>query len=477
MVPFLSALDAFFWGPGTLALLVGTGVFLTLRTHFLPLRDLGWAIRTALGRDARQQKSSGGISPFSALMTALAATVGTGNIVGVATALTAGGPGALVWMELAALAGLSTKFAECLLAVKYRARSHQGGYRGGPMYVLHRRLGLRRLGAVYALFTLLASFGIGGMVQSNAIAQALETSFAVPAPAAGAATAILALLVLLRGGRAVASVSAALVPGMALVYLSAGTAVIAGHLDRLPEALGTMLRCAFSPGAVAGGGLGAAVSALDAARWGVARGVFSNESGLGSAAISAAAAATHSPVRQGYISMTSTFFDTCLVCTVTGLAICCFWCAGAGGRRRPHPAGLPLRAGPDRRGAGEPFHRPLRLLLHPGLGVPGRDGGRLPAGREVRPPLSSAAGGSGGLGRGTAYRGGLFALRPGQRPDVPAKPLLPSLPFRRGSPGRPGLSAPHPAKKAEIFRNDVAFSMENDMISPVQKFEAKDLIP
>ena len=323
MVPFLSALDAFFWGPGTLALLVGTGVFLTLRTHFLPLRDLGWAIRTALGRDARQQKSSGGISPFSALMTALAATVGTGNIVGVATALTAGGPGALVWMELAALAGLSTKFAECLLAVKYRARSHQGGYRGGPMYVLHRRLGLRRLGAVYALFTLLASFGIGGMVQSNAIAQALEASFAVPAPAAGAATAILALLVLLRGGRAVASVSAALVPGMALVYLSAGTAVIAGHLDRLPEALGTMLRCAFSPGAVAGGGLGSAVSALDAARWGVARGVFSNESGLGSAAISAAAAATHSPVRQGYISMTSTFFDTCLVCTVTGLAICC----------------------------------------------------------------------------------------------------------------------------------------------------------
>ena len=323
MVPFLSALDAFFWGPGTLALLVGTGVFLTLRTHFLPLRDLGWAIRTALGRDARQQKSSGGISPFSALMTALAATVGTGNIVGVATALTAGGPGALVWMELAALAGLSTKFAECLLAVKYRARSHQGGYRGGPMYVLHRRLGLRRLGAVYALFTLLASFGIGGMVQSNAIAQALETSFAVPAPAAGAATAILALLVLLRGGRAVASVSAALVPGMALVYLSAGTAVIAGHLDRLPEALGTMLRCAFSPGAVAGGGLGAAVSALDAARWGVARGVFSTSPGLAPPPSLPPRPPPTPRSARDTSSITSTFFDTCLVCTVTGLAICC----------------------------------------------------------------------------------------------------------------------------------------------------------
>ena len=321
MTAFLTALDHFLWGPGTLVLLMGTGLFLTVRTRFLPWRNLGWAIRSALGREARRTGADGAVSPFSSLMTALAATIGTGNIVGVATALTAGGPGALVWMELAAMAGLSTKFAECLLAVKYRRRSH-GELYGGPMYVMRDRLGSKWLGALFAFFAVCASFGIGSMVQANAIAESLDTAFSIPATVTGPVTAALALLILLGGARQVSAVSAVMVPAMAVFYLAAGLAVIAGNLEQLPGALLAMLQCAFSPRAAAGGAVGTA-SMLAAARWGVARGVFSNESGLGSAAISAAAAATDSPVRQGYISMTGTFFDTMVVCTVTGFAICC----------------------------------------------------------------------------------------------------------------------------------------------------------
>lgn len=323
----LETIDALLWGPGTLALLLGTGIFLTLRTRFLPWRNLGYALRSALGREARQAGADG-VSPFSALMTALAATVGTGNIVGVATALVAGGPGALVWMELSALFGMATKFSECMLAVKFRRKNRRGEWSGGPMYVMRDALGPGHLGGVmgglFALFAVCASFGIGSMTQANSISGALRSVFAVPVRVTGPVVSVLSLLVILGGIRSISRVSSVVVPAMALFYLLSGVAVILGNLARLPAAVLTIFRCAFSPRSALGGAVGTlTASGLDAARWGVSRGVFSNEAGMGSAAISAASAATGSPVRQGYINMTGTFFDTIVICTVTGLAICC----------------------------------------------------------------------------------------------------------------------------------------------------------
>ena len=321
---WLRTLERILWGPGTLALLLGTGAFLTVRLRFLPWRNLGWALRSVLSRESRRG-GGGGVSPFSALMTALAATIGTGNIVGVATALTAGGPGALVWMEVSALLGMAPKFAECALAVKYRRRDCRGRPYGGPMYVMAAALGRpgAALGTLFALFAVGASFGIGSMTQANSMAVALQASFSLPPLAVGAATAVLALVIILGGVRGVSRVSTVLVPAMALLYLGAGLAVILGNWRSLPQAVGEILLRAVSPRAAAGGAAGAAVSSFwNTLRWGVARGVFSNEAGLGSAAISAASARTDSPARQGYISMTGIVFDTLILCTVTGLAIC-----------------------------------------------------------------------------------------------------------------------------------------------------------
>ena len=314
----LKTINELRWGPGTLALLLGSGVFLTLRLRFLPWRNLGYALRSALGREARQAGRNG-VSPFSALMTALAATIGTGNIVGVATALAAGGPGALVWMEVSALFGMALTFSECTLAVKYRRRDRRGAWCGGPMYVMSAALGRpgRWMAAVFSAFAAAASLGIGSMTQANSIAGALGAVAGTPARLAGLVTAGLALVMLLGGIRSISRVTSVLVPVMAALYLAAGLAVILGNLPRLPAGLAEIFRCALSPQAAAAGTLGTAL------RWGVARGVFSNEAGLGSAAIAAAAAETDSPVRQGYIGMTGVFFDTLVICTVTGLAICC----------------------------------------------------------------------------------------------------------------------------------------------------------
>ena len=312
----LNAVNELMWGPGTLALLLGTGVFLTLRMRLLPWRRLGFALRSALGREARQPGKDG-VSPFSALMTALAASIGTGNIVGVATALVAGGPGALVWMELSALFGMATIFAESFLAVRYRRRDPQGQWVGGPMYVLEAAFGRRNggtLAAVFALFAVGASLGIGSMTQSNSIAGALESAFGLPVWTVGAVTAALALAIILGGIRSISKVAAALVPVMGAVYLAAGLAVIVGNWGNLPGSVADIFRCAFSP---------RAAGWMTAARWGVARGVFSNEAGLGSAGIAASAVDRADPVRQGYISMTGAFFDTIVICTVTGFAICC----------------------------------------------------------------------------------------------------------------------------------------------------------
>ena len=323
---WVRVVDDRIWGPATLALFLATGAYLTLRTRFLPWRNLGRALRSALGREARAC-SREGVSPFSALMTALAATIGTGNIVGVATALAAGGPGALVWMELSALLGLSTKFAECMLSVKYRRRDREGRWTGGPMYVMSARLGRpgQAMGALFAVFAAAAALGIGGMAQANSIAAALRDTAGLPVRQVGLVTALLALAVILGGIRRVSAVSSFLVPVMAVGYLAAGTAVILLRLEALPGVLRTMLREAFSFRAVSGGAMGTAWAAL---RWGVARGVLSNEAGMGSAAITAASAGG-SPALQGYIHMTGVFFDTIVVCTVTGLAICCSGVLGA----------------------------------------------------------------------------------------------------------------------------------------------------
>lgn len=315
----LNTINDLLWGVGTLALLLGTGLFLTLRMRFLPWRRLGFALRSVLGRKARASNPSG-ISPFSALMTTLAATMGTGNIVGISTALVAGGPGALIWMELSALLGMATVFSECFLSVKYRKKDTSGTWHGGPMYVMETAFGKgsgRILGTLFALFAAGASFGIGSMTQSNAMSEALGTAFGLPARSVGLAAAALSFIAILGGIRSISRVTSLLVPLMSLLYIGAGMAVILGNAEHLLPGIAEILRCAISPQAVAGGTAGAAL------RWGIARGVFSNEAGLGSAGIAAAAADTDSPVQQAYISMTGPFFDTVIVCTMTGLAICC----------------------------------------------------------------------------------------------------------------------------------------------------------
>ena len=314
----LNTITNLLWGPGTLALLFGTGLFLTIRMRFLPWRRLPFAMQCALGKDARTAKH-GGISPFSALMTTLAATMGTGNIVGVATALVAGGPGALIWMEISALVGISTIFAESTLSVRYRRRNRQGHWHGGPMYVMESALGRfgRVSGVLFALFATAASLGIGSMTQANAITGALESTFGLPVKLTGSVTAVLAFIAILGGIQSISKITSVLVPLMSVIYIIAGIAVILSHPEHLLPGLASIFQCAFSAEAIAGGIAG------EALRWGIARGVFSNEAGLGSAGIAAAAADTSDPVRQGYISMTGAFFDTVVVCTVTGLAICC----------------------------------------------------------------------------------------------------------------------------------------------------------
>lgn len=323
----LTKIDEFVWGPVMLILLVGTAVFLTIRTRFLTWRNLGYALKKVCGRDSRKKdQGTGDVSPFSALTTALAATIGTGNIVGVATAMVAGGPGALVWMWISALFGLTSKFSECMLALKYRETNKNGEMSGGPMYTLkhafkHKGIG-SFLGFLFALFAVLASFGIGNLTQSNSISGALSNTFDIPAWIVGIVLTILALIIILGGISSISKVSSVVVPLMGVFYVIAGLIVIIGNYKNLPSGIATIFSMAFTGKAAAGGVAGTITASLmQSMRWGVARGVFSNEAGLGSAAITAAAATTDSHVRQGYINMTGTFFDTIIVCTITGLAI------------------------------------------------------------------------------------------------------------------------------------------------------------
>lgn len=322
----LAAVDDFVWGPAMLVLLVGTGIFLTIRTKALCWRNLPYALRSVLSKEARQKKGDGDVSPFSALTTALAATIGTGNIVGVATAMVSGGPGALVWMWLSAAFGLTSKFSECMLAIRYRETNEMGEMSGGPMYTMKKAFRNKRIGSVlgwlFAFFAVLASFGIGNLTQANSISSALHSTFRVPAWVTGIIITILAMFIILGGIRTISKVSQVIVPLMAVFYIIAGIIIIVGNISNVPAGIAMIFKMAFSIEAV-GGGLcgGLAASMTQAIRFGVARGVFSNEAGMGSAAITAAAASTDDCVRQGYINMTGTFWDTIVVCTITGLCI------------------------------------------------------------------------------------------------------------------------------------------------------------
>lgn len=310
-----------------LVLLVGTGIFLTIRLKFRPWKNLGFAIKSTLSKEARTTKrGEGDVSPFSALTTALAATIGTGNIVGVATAMVSGGPGALVWMWISACFGLTSKFSECMLAIKYREVNEKGEMSGGPMYTMKKGFKNKKIGAflgmLFAVFAVIASFGIGNMTQANSISESLKSTFNFDEKIVGVVLTVLALVIIVGGIKTISKVSSVVVPLMAIFYIIAGLIVVVMNIQNLPSGIVMIFKMAFSSQAVAGGGAGVITAGvMNAMRYGVARGVFSNEAGMGSAAITASAATTDDPVRQGYINMTGTFWDTIVVCTITGLCI------------------------------------------------------------------------------------------------------------------------------------------------------------
>ena len=319
----IDSVNAFAWGPPMLGILGVTGVLLTLGLVFMPWRKVGYGFRLLF--DKSGAVGEGEVKPFNALMTALSATVGTGNIAGVATAIALGGPGAIFYMWLIALFGMATKYAEAVCAVTYREKDKSGKYVGGPMYYLRNGVGEfapelgKWLGLAFAVFGAVAAFGIGNAVQVNSMAVALVDSFGIPTWLTGAIVAVLVGFVILGGIRRIGDVAGKLVPAMIVLYLGAALLIIIINIADVPAAFGLIFTHAFTPAAATGGFAGAAVAA--AIRFGVARGVFSNESGLGSAAIAHAAAQTNSPVRQGIIAMLGTFIDTLVVCTMTALVI------------------------------------------------------------------------------------------------------------------------------------------------------------
>ncbi|MDW0117825.1 sodium:alanine symporter family protein [Sporosarcina thermotolerans] len=311
---FLDTVGGYVWGPPLLILLVGTGIYLTVRLGFLQIRLLPYSLKQVFSRK-HDKKADGDISQFQALMTAMAATVGVGNIVGVATAVYMGGPGAVFWMWLAGFFGMATKYGEAILAVKYRVKDSKGEMAGGPMYYLEHGLKQKWLGVAFAIFGALAAFGIGNGTQSKAVADVMNSTFNVPHWVSGLALLIFGGLVILGGIKSIGRVTAFFVPIMALFYFIAGAIVMVMNIHLVPEAFATIFKFAFTGEAAAGGAIGAAI------RFGVARGLFSNEAGLGSAPIAAAAARTDMPGRQALISMTQVFFDTLVICSITGITI------------------------------------------------------------------------------------------------------------------------------------------------------------
>ncbi|WP_271412060.1 alanine/glycine:cation symporter family protein [Pseudomonas sp. Q1-7] len=329
----VNQINGLVWGPPMLVAILGTGLFLMAFLRFMPLLRIGTGFRLLWQGRAKGDDESGEISPFQALMTCLAATVGTGNIAGVATAIFLGGPGALFWMWCTALVGMATKYAEVVLAVHYREKDERNEHVGGPMYAIKNGLGKKWLwlGSAFALFGGLAGFGIGNMVQVNSMAHALESTFSIPFWVTGVATMVVTGLVILGGIRRIGKVAEALVPFMCVAYIVASVTVLIINVDAIPGAFQLIFTHAFSPAAATGGFAGAAVMA--AIRFGVARGIFSNEAGLGTAGIAQAAGTTNSPVRSGLIGMLGTFIDTLIICTMTGLVIICSgaWTSGQSG--------------------------------------------------------------------------------------------------------------------------------------------------
>ena len=331
MLKILNEIDAFVWGPPLLVLLVGTGILLTFRLKLLQVFKLPQALGLIF---SAKNDGSGDVNSFKALCTALAATVGTGNIVGVATAIKAGGPGALFWMWMAAFFGMATKYSECLLAVKYRTVDANGNISGGPMYYIENGLGkkYKPLAVMFAVFGVLcAYFGIGTFAQVNSIVEITQISAGIPVVYTGIALTVVVAAVTIGGLKSIATVAAKVVPAMALLYFLTTVGIMIVFADQVPAAIATVLNSAFTPTAAQGGFLGATV--MLAMRSGVARGVFSNESGLGSAPIVAAAAKTKWAAEQGLVSMTGTFIDTIIICTLTGLSLVVsgVWCGPLNG--------------------------------------------------------------------------------------------------------------------------------------------------
>ncbi len=319
ILQILSDTRDFVWGIPLLVLLVGTGVYLTIRLNGIQITQLGYSLYLGLIKRKEKSDEPGDISHFQALMTALSATVGTGNIAGVATALAAGGPGALFWMWITGLFGMATKYGEAVLAVKYRQVDENGAMSGGPMYYLSKGLGAHWLGLIFAVFAAVAAFGIGNMVQSNSVAEALSRNFDIPPVWTGLVLMISTVLVIVGGIKSIGKVTGVLVPIMIIFYFLSAITIVIIHYDVIPSIIVLIFEKAFDFKAATGGFLGSAM--MLAMREGVARGVFSNESGLGSSPIAAAAAKTNHPVSQALVSMTQTFIDTIVICTLTGFAI------------------------------------------------------------------------------------------------------------------------------------------------------------
>ena len=331
MTDLVSGLNSIVWGVPMLVLILGTGLFLMVGLKFMPLRNLGHGFRSLW--QGRKAEGMGDITPFNALMTSLSATVGTGNIAGVATAIALGGPGAVFWMWCTALVGMATKYAEAVCAVEYREKDEAGHYVGGPMYYIKNGLGEKWLwlGTLFSVFGMVAAFGIGNTVQANSVADVFKTEFGISVWVSGGVMAVLAALVLIGGIRRIAEVAGKLVPIMAVLYVLGGLIILIVNITSVPEAFGLIIQHAFTPAAATGGFAGAAVAM--AIQFGVARGVFSNEAGLGSAPMAHASAATKSPVQQGVIAMLGTFIDTIIICTITALVIIVSgaWTTGATG--------------------------------------------------------------------------------------------------------------------------------------------------
>ena len=313
-----SWLNALVWGPPMLILLMGTGVLLLFVTGGVQFRHIGTALGEVLGKLRNRTAGKGNVTPFQAVATALASTVGVGNIAGVATAITLGGPGALFWLWVSGLLGMGTKYAEIVIAMHYRERDASGTMRGGAMYTLNKR-GLGWLGGIFALLTAVAAFGIGNMVQANSVAQSLQATFGVSTSIVGVILVVISGIVILGGLKRIAAFAEVLVPFMAILYLGGGIVLLIMNAGRIPEVLSLVFRSAFSGHAATGGFAGATI--MMAMRYGVARGLFSNEAGLGSAPMVHATAETDHPVRQGLYGIFEVFVDTILICTTTGLVV------------------------------------------------------------------------------------------------------------------------------------------------------------